>query len=136
QGIRALGATAGSLSLLSEDGSALEMAGSIGYPPGSMDRWRRFPLDSPVPLTDAVRLAEPVYLNDPEERLRRYPALSAVRATRETRASACVPLLTGGRAVGVLGLSFDQAGVVSAEDREFIEALARQCAQALERTRL
>jgi signal transduction histidine kinase/CheY-like chemotaxis protein len=47
-----------------------------------------------------------------------------------------VPLLVGGRAVGVLGLSFNHAGPFSAEDKEFVVSLTRQCAQALERARL
>jgi PAS domain S-box-containing protein len=136
QGVGALGATAGSLSLLSEDGSALEMAGHVGYPERVIRNWRRFPLDAPIPLTDAVRTATPVYMSSPEERLRRYPALAAVKANEDTRASACVPLLVGGRAVGVLGLSFNHAGPFSPEDKEFVVSLTRQCAQALERARL
>ena len=136
QGISALGASAGTLSLLSEDGKWLELAGSVGYPPEVISKWQRYPLDAPVPLTDAVRLGEPIYIDSPEDRLRRYPALAAVRATAETKASACVPLLVGGKAVGVLGLSFDEPGAIAPEDREFIVSLTRQCAQALERARL
>ncbi|MDB5295360.1 MAG: ATPase, partial [Phycisphaerales bacterium] len=136
QGIAALGATAGSLALLAEGGSELEMAGSVGYPPGTMDAWQRFPVDAPVPLAEAVRLGEPVYVESPEDRLRRYPALAAVTARGGTSASACVPLVTAGRAVGVLGLSFDRPGGFSAEDRAFMLSLGRQCAQALERARL
>ena len=136
QGIEAVGATAGSLSLVTEDGTALEMARSIGYPPGVMDPWRRIPLDVPIPLTDAVLREEPVYLESPEERLRRYPALDAVRASHETRASACVPLLAGGEVFGVLAFSFDRPGAFSADDREFILSIGRQCARALERARL
>jgi PAS domain S-box-containing protein len=136
QGVGALGATAGSLSLLTEDGSALEMAGHVGYPEDVIRNWQRYPLDAPIPLTDAVRTATPVYMASPEERVRRYPILASVRANEDTRASACVPLLVGGRAVGVLGLSFNHAGPFSAEDKEFVVSLTRQCAQALERARL
>ena len=136
QGVQALGATAGSLSLLSEDGNTLEMAGSVGYPAEMMAPWQRYPIEAPIPLTDAVRRAEAIYMESSEERVRRYPALAGVRANKETRASACVPLIVGGKAVGVLGLSFSQAGVFADEDREFILSLARQCAQALERARL
>ncbi len=136
QGIAALGATAGSLALLSADGAALEMAGSVGYPPEVIARWERFALDAPIPLAEAVRTGEPVYLGTPEERLSRYPALAPVNARRETKRSACIPLLVGGQPMGVLGLSFDRPGGFSPEDREFILSLSRQCAQALERARL
>jgi signal transduction histidine kinase/ActR/RegA family two-component response regulator len=136
QGVAALGASAGSLSLLSEDGTELVMAGSVGYPAEIMAPWRRFSIDAPIPLSDAVRTSEAIYMESPEERVRQYPALANVRANEETRSSACIPLIVGGKAVGVLGLSFNEAGVFAAEDRAFIVSLARQCAQALERARL
>ena len=136
QGVGALGASAGSLSLLTADGSALEMAGHTGYPEDMMRAWMRYPLDAAVPLTDAVRRGEPVFLESPEERVRRYPALAKVQARRETQSSACLPLMAGGKAVGVLGLSFDRPGAFSPADLQFMVSLARQCAQALERARL
>jgi PAS domain S-box-containing protein len=136
QGLQALGAGAGTLCLVSDDGAALEMVGSVGFPPGAMEPWKRFPLDAPVPLADAVRTGEPVYLESPEQRLERYPALARVRAATETKASACIPLIVGGKAVGVLGLSFPEPGAREEEDRQFMLSLARQCAQALERARL
>jgi PAS domain S-box-containing protein len=136
QGIAAVGATAGSLALLAEGSGYLEMAGSVGYPPEVIARWQRFPLDAPIPLAEAVRRGEPVYTESPEERLVRYPALAPVNALQGTHASACLPLTTGGRAVGVLGLSFDRPGGFSPDDREFMLSLGRQCGQALERARL
>jgi PAS domain S-box-containing protein len=136
QGITALGANAGSLSLLTPDGGHLEMAGSVGYPAGSMDAWQRFPVSAPIPLTDAVRSGRPVYTDSPEDRARRYPGLSGVSAVAGTRSSACLPLVIGGKTLGVLGLSFPTPGASSADDREFMVSLARQCAQALERARL
>jgi signal transduction histidine kinase/ActR/RegA family two-component response regulator len=45
-------------------------------------------------------------------------------------------LITGGKAVGVLGLSFERSGAFGSEEREFMLSLGRQCAQALERARL
>lgn len=136
QGIAAVGANAGSLALLSEDGARLELAGSVGYTPEGIARWQQFPLDAPIPLAEAVRLGKPVYIESPEERIRRYPALASVNAPKGTQASACLPLAIGGRTVGVLGLSFERPGGFSPGDREFMLSLGRQCAQALERARL
>lgn len=136
QGVAASGAVAGSLSLLSEDGAALEMVGSVGYPAGVMDPWKNIPLDAPIPLTDAVRRCEPVYLTSAEDRLRQYPVLSTVTSDKPTLSSASVPLLVGSKCVGVLALSFDRPESFSPQDREFILSLSRQCAQALERARL
>ena len=136
QGAAALGASAGSLLLLGEGGRTLEMAGYVGYPPEIMARWMSVPMDVLLPLTDAVRSGEPIYLRSPQERIERYPILRDVKARQETVSSACVPLLIGDKAVGVMGLSFDHTHAFAEDDREFILSLARQCAQALERARL
>src|SRR6185369_8468575 len=71
-----------------------------------------------------------------EERIERYPMLRDGKARQETVSSACVPLLIGEQAVGVMGLSFDHVHAFTGGDRDFILSLARQCAQALERARL
>jgi PAS domain S-box-containing protein len=136
QGVAAVEATAGSLVLLSEDGENLEMAGSVGYPAEVISHWKRFPLNARVPLAEAVITGEPVYIDSPEDRLARYPALAPVNAVKATKASACLPLKSGGRTIGTLGLSFERPGQFTADEREFMLSLARQCAQALERARL
>lgn len=136
QGTAALGATAGSLTLLSVDGLRMEMAGSIGYPPHIIDPWKSFPLDAPVPIAEAVRTRQAIYMQSAEERLERYPELIKVAAKQVTQSSASLPLITGGKAIGCLGLSFNRPGAFSEDDKEFMFALARQCAQALERARL
>jgi signal transduction histidine kinase/ActR/RegA family two-component response regulator len=136
QGVAALGASAGSLLLLAEGGKSLEMAGYVGYAAEIMTPWKNIPLEAPVPLTEAVRSGQAIYLHSPQERLERYPVLRDVKARNETVSSACVPLMIADKAVGVMGLSFDCAHPFAAGDREFILSLARQCAQALERARL
>jgi PAS domain S-box-containing protein len=135
-GLRALGASAGSLSLLAEDGQALEMAAHAGYEEEVIRPWQKMPMDAPIPLTDAVKRGVAVFLRTNEERVKLYPALRHVRGNRGTLSSACIPLMIGGKAVGVLGLSFDVTCQFDPEDREFVLTLARQCAQALERARL
>src|SRR5205085_11632407 len=65
----------------------------------------------------------------------RDPHLAAQVST-ERRSWAYLPLLDHGRTVGVVGLSFPTERHFCAEERAFMLALARQCAQALERARL
>jgi PAS domain S-box-containing protein len=136
QGIAAVGASAGSLALLTEDGQHLEMVGSIGFAPDVMNRWQRFRLDAQIPLAEAVRRGEPIYIENSLDRLARYPELATVTAVSQTLSSACIPLIIGNRTVGSLGLSFDTPDAFSTDDRQFMISLARQCAQALERARL
>ena len=48
----------------------------------------------------------------------------------------CIPLTVGGDTVGVLTAGFRQARTFDAEDRRTASVMGRQCAQALERSRL
>jgi PAS domain S-box-containing protein len=132
QGIAAVGATAGSLALLDADGKQLELVGSTGFTQ-SIQQWSRFPVDAPVPLATSVRTGQPVFLESAEERAARFPAVLSLSADLVTQASACLPLLIGGRAIGALGLSFDRPGGFSTEDRDFLASLAQQCSQSLDR---
>ncbi|HEV8653466.1 MAG TPA: PAS domain-containing protein [Actinomycetes bacterium] len=133
QGTAALGAVAGALALLHPDGT-LETTASFGLPPRLIDTFRRFPLDTRLPIADAARSGEPVWLESLAERNRRYPNLAAVATSNE--ASASIPLRLGPRIVGVLGLSFARERRFTAEDRSFLLALGRLCALALDRLRL
>ena len=136
-GISAVGASAGSLYLASADGEFLELAGMVGYPEKARDDWARVPLTAPVPIAEAARTGQPVYLSSAAERTARYPALAPLVAVKDTRSSASIPLTIGGRTLGALGLSFDQrTGEFSREEHEFMTSFGRQCAIALERARL
>jgi serine phosphatase RsbU (regulator of sigma subunit) len=135
RGLAALGARAALMAVPSEDGLSLEIIHTIGYPPELMDRWRTFPVDSAYPLADAVRTGEPVFMEDLEDRRRRYPILPD-RPDDHDHAVACVPMIVDGRPVGGLTFSFSQPRTFDADDQVFLSALARQSAQALERARL
>jgi PAS domain S-box-containing protein len=133
QGTAALGAVAGVLVLVQQDGT-LETTASFGLPLKLIDSFRRFPLDARIPLADAARSGEPVWLESLAERNRRYPSLAAVATSNE--ASASIPLRLGPRIVGALGLSFARARRFTPEDQGFLLALGRLCALALDRLRL
>jgi len=135
EGLTSLGAVAGWLVELSAGGDALEALRARGYPDEIVERFRRFGLDAPVPLADAVRTGEPVYLENSEERDRRYPLLHEFTALGNG-AWVSVPLVVEGRAIGGIGLTFREARAFDAEQRAFVLALARQSAMALERARL
>jgi PAS domain S-box-containing protein len=140
QGVAALGASAGSVTLVSEDGKHLEMLRHIGYPAERVSAWRRFSLNLPTPLSDAVRSQTPIFLESIPEWARRYPNLARkdriAMAERDQESWAAIPLLAEGHVIGGLGLTFTHRRSFSDDDRAFIVTLARQCAQALERARL
>jgi PAS domain S-box-containing protein len=129
EAVAAVGADAGVLVLLSADRSRLDVMSARGYDEQQVETWRHFPVDSPVPLAEAVRTGEPVIVSTPTER-RRYTAIDG-GATHP--ASISVPLIAEGRSFGALGLSFLEPIAVTPEDRDLLVAVARQCAQALRR---
>jgi len=132
--VEAMGAAAGLLAALSPSADQLEVVRSVGYRDQIIQDYARFPVDAPLPLSDAVRSREPVLIETRRERDERYPHLN--RGPMGIESIAAVPLLVERRAIGGMALSFTEARPFSGEDRSFLMALGRQCAQALERSRL
>ncbi|XXF78036.1 PAS domain-containing protein [Myxococcaceae bacterium GXIMD 01537] len=94
-------------------------------------------VDAPVPLAHVFRTGEPEWLESPYAFAGRYPHLLPMLLNRtDTRAAACLPIAGEGRTLGVLSLSFPEARPFTPFDREFLLALGRHCALALERVRL
>jgi signal transduction histidine kinase len=135
QGCAALGAPRGLLYLLAQDGAALELVQVVDYPPEALAAWRQFPIETDAPLTEAIRIRTALFFETDDAVLTRYPHLASAQHAGDT-ALAAIPLVVDGRALGVLGFTFAEAHTFDAEERTFILALARQCAQALERARL
>ncbi len=136
RGVSALGARAGLMTVLSEDGRSLEIVHTEGYPSDFGERWQSFPLDAPYPLSEAVRTGAPVFLETLADRTQRYPALGEPSPDEVDHAVACLPMFLDSRPVGGLTFSFGQPRLFDEADRIFMAALARQAAQAVERARL
>jgi PAS domain S-box-containing protein len=136
QGVNSLGAHAGTVVLLNNATSELEIVGTVGFPKEVFEKWRRFTLNENVPIADAIRRKSPILIESLAAYIERYPALGPVASITGTQALAAFPLIIEGRTIGALGLSFPRTQTFSDEDVAFIDALAHQCAQALERARL
>jgi len=130
--VQAVEARAGMIALLVADGTELEVVAQRGYDESVIAPWQRFPVDAPLPLSEAVRTGEPVFLGSRKERDARYPDLASVPG----HALVCLPLIVERRAIGGLVFSFGEDQDFSSERREVKVALARQAAQALDRARL
>ncbi|HBB33839.1 MAG TPA: hybrid sensor histidine kinase/response regulator [Cyanobacteria bacterium UBA8803] len=135
QGSTALNASASFIALLTDDNQTLEIVKAIGYPQSIVDPWLRFPLTASVPIADAIKLKQPIWLESREIWRQAYPHLASQYADSPYKAWAAIPLIVEGRAVGGIGLSFQEARTFSEEDCGFMLALARQCAQAIARAR-
>lgn len=136
QGARAMGAQAAAYYHVTDQGNSLELARAINYPDHVAELRRRQSLAIATWTTDAVRHHDAVFLESGDEVLRRYPHVAPVEHLFPRAARAAVPLIVGARPVGVLVLNFARSRRFEREDKELILAIARQCAQALERAQL
>src|SRR5439155_25325177 len=135
RGAQALGAAAAMMALVSEDATTLEIVRAIGYPEQLVSAWRRFPVSAHLPLSDAVSSGRPVLLESTGAREVRYPALRSTLDLPDP-AVAAIPMALEGRPLGGLVFRFSAPRTFEDIDVQFMEALGRQSALALERARL
>lgn len=128
-----VGAEGGIVVMLDESTGEFEMIGAASYPEEALAAWRRFSMDAPVPVADAVRERQPVLLESAEEASSRYGSISALAASRAIGAIAALPLVVEDRVIGAMSLRFVGPRTFTEGDQAFLDALAHQCAQALDR---
>ncbi len=92
------------------------------------------PLSSPLPVAEVVRTARPIWIESPEEFVRRYPATRGV--VMNQRRFALLPLATAEGRIGTLALGFDDSRPFELAEQQFLLALAGQAGQALDRAHL
>ncbi|HEX2781928.1 MAG TPA: GAF domain-containing protein [Gemmatimonadaceae bacterium] len=107
-----------------------------GLAPEVAAEWERFSLAEDVPTAMATRVGEARWAESREELVSRFPRLRGPSVSANVAALATVPLFIGGQAVGVMAYAWLHPRAFPDEDREFFLALARQAAQALERSQL
>ena len=120
--------------LLDPAGTHLQLVHHVGLASTSAAEWQRFPVAEALPASDAVRGRTPVLVGSLQQRDERYPRLAGQQKTYA--AFATLPLVVEERALGALTIGWTEPGVFSDEERDFLMAVARQCAQAFERARL
>lgn len=129
-----LGAHLGAVLTLSEDGTALKLAGQTGLSPDGLEGYAQFPLNDRYPVTDAARTELPVWIESEAEYTAQYPHLiEAFRTLSRTQALAALPLFIKGEIGGVILFGFPQAHSFDHKERALFSAIADQCAQAIDR---
>ena len=131
-----LGAASGALYRLNEIDATLELVRARGMRPEVIERFARYSVHAPLPVADAVRARRGIYIGSDARRGELYPDLKREYPNPQHRAWAMIPLVVESRSVGGLALNFDTECTFNANERTYIEAIALQCAQALERVRL
>lgn len=135
EGTVAMKAYAGTVLVRSDDGAAFRVLDLLGHASDLWEMWENMPIDAPLPMTDAGRTGQPVWISSRAEYTERYPHLACDQGDH-TEALVAIPLETDAQPIGVLSLSFADPQTFSADERMFLSALAQQCAQAIERARL
>jgi PAS domain S-box-containing protein len=133
EGKTTLGARAGAVTLVQDD--TLTIVAFQGHDPSAIEVLRQQPVTATYPVAEAIRTKEPLFFRTAAERLQRYPHLQELFSP-ETKASAYLPLLLSGEAIGALTLSFPREQLFDAVTREFLGMLTNTCAQTLNRTLL
>jgi PAS domain S-box-containing protein len=136
ESLTAVGAAAGSISLLARDRSEFYVLHLAGYPSELQDRLKTFPADADIPIADAVRRQQMVELATAEERQSRYTQLMHLTPAGAGGSTIAVPLYLKDGLVAAVELLFAQPHAVSDGDRLLLQTLAELAAQALDRARL
>ncbi len=139
----ALGASSGALALLRGGGGPdayVELVREFDVAPRVAAAWRTFPLAAGTPVGAAIRAGATVALASPAAIAAEYPVVAPVLAEIGARALCVAPLLPDpadrARVLGALSFGFAAPHVLSDGERALVEALAGQCALALDRVRL
>ena len=134
----AVDASSAALWLVDEDGRSARLARAFGYEESTTRKFDRAALDAnpSIPVVDAIRRGEPIWIPSQAALLRDYPHLQgSITAGRSYRIS-CLPLISGDRTLGALGLTIEEPREAEEEERGFLLLVARYAAQAIERLRL
>jgi len=137
----AIGALRSAVALLDAGGVRLRVVNEDGMRGAPDSAGGPLTLPSPGVMTRAIATRHPVLVEDPEDLRRQFadeldidPAV--VVATSDERSWVGLPLITAGAPLGALRFSFGRPRKITEEERVFLEALAGQCAFAVERAGL
>ncbi|MGC4948647.1 SpoIIE family protein phosphatase [Streptomyces sp. DT224] len=133
--VRETGAAVAMLYLLPPGGSTLRLTVLAGIPPEIADPWLRVPLSAPMPVSDAVKDRQLVWLGSQEELARRYPRPALVLPYRFALAAAPVADGTGVHGGLVLLWPGSHAAQLTPPERAAIGHCCRDAARVLHEAR-
>ena len=120
--------------------TALAMSGRDPAEAQERRAWAAIPMTAPIALTAAVATGRPQWVEAAGNGQGRRPGMPADLAERLTAtplaSAAALPLVVGGRVLGVLGMAFRRPHRFSEVERGLLLAVAEQIALGLDRARL
>ena len=139
-GRSAIGAERSAVAILDTERLRLRTINPGGLPDSPGGPASDMPLSVPSVMTLAISTRRPLMLESPDALRRCMDAvgvdLSLFLAHSDEKAWVGLPLLSSGAPLGALRFSFTRPRQITEEERVFLEALAGQCALALERATL
>jgi len=138
-GRTAIGALRSAVALLDPETLRLRVVNSDGVAPAGPEAGGdRLTLDTPSVMTRAIATRRPVLIADPDELRKQFEGdgesvADHITDTGDERSWVGLPLLAAGAPLGALRFSFSRPRRITEEERVFLEALAGQCALAVER---
>jgi PAS domain S-box-containing protein len=138
-GRSAIGADRSVVALLNPERLRLKTVSPNVMPTGPGAPADDIPLDTPSVMTAAILTRRPLLLESPEALRRQFDGVANVGlflTHSDERAWVGLPLIAAGAPLGALRFSFTRPRQITEEERVFLEALAGQCALALERATL
>ena len=131
-----LGATGGAIAMMVADRTELEVVAATGGSEPLTSAKRALAVSDRIPLAEAARSGQPVLIEYLRGALPQYEHIARLPASALDTAVAALPLVLKGRSIGALGLVFPDRRRLAADEWTTLQALARHCADAMERVRL
>jgi len=138
-GRSAIGAERSAVAMLDPERLRLRTINLAGLPDTPGAPTGDMPLDVPSVMTAAILARRPLLIESPDNLRRHFEGQANVDMFlrySDERAWVGLPLLSSGAPLGALRFSFARPRKITDEERVFLEALAGQCALALERASL
>jgi len=136
-GRSAIGAERSAVGMLDPERLRLRTINLTGLPDSPGGPRAELPLDVPSMMTSAILSRRPLLIESPDELRKHFEdGVDLFLAHTDEQAWVGLPLLSSGAPLGALRFSFTKPRKITDEERVFLEALAGQCALALERASL
>ncbi|HLW46660.1 MAG TPA: MASE1 domain-containing protein [bacterium] len=135
QAVSALGARAGGLGLLTEDGM-METVHMVGIPAETARRWQRFRPEELGIVAACLQTRRPVVLESEADLDAHFPERDMMPEEIRHGARIAVPLVAGSTTIGVLQVIFGGPRRFNEGEIALAQTLGQQGAQAVQRARL
>ncbi len=110
---------------------------SHGLPAETQARHAVLALDAPLPLADAIRTGEPIWIESLDDLLARYPNVRASPTpAAKLQSVAAIPLVSDQQTIGGVAFSFGAPRRFDEDERRFLLTVISHAAVAAERSRL